>query len=284
MKKSVIIAISAVIVLALAIGGFFMFNNASTDDTTPDANATTAPTAVADPVADAPLTVAPAPKTAEEVATAVEESKKNAYGDATEVSGFTKEQVQSVLRLSHEYSNVALTSKHFLSGDWYAAGLKMDEVDNYVGKYFDLELRKKIREIDTTSANPNVYRDVATVMFYMDKAENIGPHASCDTKAPEGGDVLCPPIVKFSKMEYVPTVLDDVNGIQVSYSTNAEMPLTQNGVTKYITVTHDVKLNFVPNKTYEPDTDPNKFVVNYYDIKLTSSQLHDVPVNNYGGE
>lgn len=283
MKKSVIIAISAVIVLALAIGGFFMFNNASTDETTPDANTSTAPIATQSPGENTEDKVESDPKTAEEVKTEAANAKENAYGEATEVSNFTKEQVQEVLTLAHDYSNVALTSKYFLSGDWYAKGMKMDEVDNYVGKYFDLELRKKLREIDTTSANPNVYRDVATVMFYMDKAENIGPHANCAADASTGDGILCPPIVNFTKMEYVPTMLEEEAGIQVSYSTSAEMPLTQNGATKYITVTHDVKLNFVPNKTYEPDTDPNKFVINYYDIKLTSSQLHDAPVNN-GGE
>lgn len=283
MKKNVIIAISAaVLVLALAVGAFFAFgnNSAKVEDPIP----TDTPTAVTQPVEDAPATVEPEQKTSEEVAAAVEESKKNAYGDATEVSGFTKEEVQTVLGLAHEYSNAALTSKRFLSGDWYADGLKMDEVDNYVGKYFDLPLREKIRSIDTSDANKNVYRDVATVMFYMDKTDSIGPHANCGVKATEDGGVLCPPIVNFSKMEYVPTILEGENGIQVTYTTNAEMPLTQNGATKYITVTHDVKLNFVPNKKYEPDTDPNKFVINYFDIKLTSSQLHDAPVAYNGGE
>lgn len=286
MKKNVIIAISAaVLVLALAVGAFFAFGNKSGDET-PEPTATAAATPVATAVGTAAPTVDPAPKSTEQVKTDVENAQKNAYSDATEVAGFTKEQVQEVLKLSHDYSNTALTSPYFLSGKWYENGLKMDEVDNYIGKYFDLNLRKTIREMDTTSANKNVYRDVATLMYYMDKTPNIGPHPNCNEDAGTENQAiaLCPPVVNFTQMEYVPTILNGDNGIQVSYKTSAEMPLTQNGATKFITVSHDVKLNFVPNKNYEPDTDPNKFVINNYEIKLTTSQLHDSAIYNNGGK
>ena len=286
MKKNVIIAISAaVLVLALAVGAFFAFGNKSGEET-PDPTATAAATPVDKSVGTAEPTVAPSPKTSEQVKSEVDNAKANAYKDATGVANFDKEQVQQVLGLAHDYSNVALSSPYFLSGKWYENGLKMDEVDNYIGKYFDLDLRKAIRGIDTTSANKNVYKDVATLMYYLDKTPAIGPHPNCaeDANPANAAEAVCPPVVKFSKMDYVPTVLDGENGIQVSYTASAEIPLSQNGLTKFITVSHDVKLNFILNKNYEPTTDPNKFVINYYDIKLTTSQLHDSPVYNNGGK
>lgn len=284
MKKNVIIAISAaVLVLALAVGAFFAFGNKSEEVTPePATTATAVPTNI-DATA-APDVVIPSAKPTEEVKSEAAKAKENAYADANEVAGFDKDQVRNVLTLAHDYSSTALTSKYFLSGDWFKDGRKMDDVDNYVGKYFDLDLRKAIREIDTTDANKNAYRDVATIMFYMDKTDTIGPHANCavDVESKQDG-VLCPPVVQFSKMEYVPTIQNGENGIQVSYTASAEMPVTQNGVTKFFTATHKVKLNFIINKNYEPDTDPNKFVINYYDINLTTSQLHDAPVSNNGG-
>lgn len=284
MKKNVIIAISAaVLVLALAVGAFFAFGNKSGEVTPEPATTATAVPTDAD-ASTAPDIVQPSAPSSEEAKSGAEKAKENAYADATEVAGFDKDQVRSVLTLAHDYSNTALTSTYFLSGDWFKNGRKMDEVDNYVGKYFDLDLRKAIRGIDTTDANANAYRDVATVMFYMDKTDSIAPHANCAVDATSKQDgVLCPPVVQFSKMEYVPTVLEGDSGIQVSYTASAEMPVTQNGVTKFFTATHKVKLNFVPNKHYDADTDPNKFVINYYDVNLTTSQLHDAPVFDNGG-
>ena len=216
-----------------------------------------------------------------------ETEKMTSFEDAKAVDNFTKEDVQETLRLSAEYANNSLTNVYFLGGHWVDDGMP-NILDDVAGRFFTPEIRENIKSWDTNSeTGENIGTNVMPLVFYVYPNGNITANDACDysDEAKPDGDtpvaeagISCPlEGLKISDMKYEPTMTEGTPGIKVIFSATGKVPVSIDGTKDgYSEVRYDYTLNFISNENYEESTNPNKFVINWYDVKVNMGAVAEL--------
>lgn len=290
MKKNVLIGIIAgVVAIALIIGGWFIFSANSTAKT-PEAEAVASASAQA---ADQATAQAAAQESAKAVDSTkptelseqdkaaankeIEDSRK--FEDATEVANFSKEDVQSILKASTEYTYAALTNTNLLSGDWAKNGKDMNVFAEGIGQYFSTKMREQIKSI--SHDDPIFGTKTQTLAYYVVSGDQVTASPACastpvgGTAAPDYHGISCPGPLNISDMKYEPTDTNGVPGVMVTYSVEMDVPLvlTDGNKDVYQHVKYDFKLNFINNDNYQSDATDQKFVIDYYDNNVNFGKV-----------
>jgi hypothetical protein len=269
--------IAGLVVLALVVVGLFAFAGSRANSNVPGEDvAKTSPSASDSPSPSASATIPVAPANPEEAKKEIEESRS--FEKATEIEGFSKEEVQEALKTATEYSYNTLTNRYYLSGEWDEAKMP-NNLEPAVGRFFTNNLRKSISEIDT---NPETGKDIGTkvfpLMFFVRPNGNIAPNEVCRTDFKGETAIACPMDgLTFTDMKYVPTMEDDTPGIRVTFSTTTKVPVKIDGTKDgFTTVRYDYDLNFVRNSEFEETVNPNKFVINWYNVQANMSAVEEI--------
>lgn len=216
-----------------------------------------------------------------------ETENMTSFEDAKAVDNFTKEDVQETLRLSAEYANNSLTNVYFLGGHWVDDGMP-NIFDDVAGRFFTSEIRENIKAWDTNpDTGKNIGTNVMPLVFYVYPNGNITANDACDysdeakpesdTPVAQAG-ISCPlEGLTLSDMKYEPTMTEGVPGIKVIFSGTSRVPVTIDGSKDgYSEVRYDYTLNFISNENYEESTNPNKFVINWYDVKVNMGAVTEL--------
>lgn len=279
MKKHVLIPIiAAIVVLAIAVGGWVFLNNKGESDVgatkpvptsvakaTPGAGGQQIPTT--DPTAKA--TISPT-QAAEEI------KKSQEFANVTEIANFSKEDVQEVLRTANSYANNSIANPYFASGQWMKDGASTTVLDAAVGNYFTPSNRAAIKKFDTSASSTSLGKDVMPLVFFLNPTDKIQGHPACfipkdGETAPDAKGLSCPiDGVKVSDMTYVPVMMGDgvTPGVKVDFSATAKIPVLVDGKNAYSQLTYTYTLYFVNNDNYNDVTNPNKFVIDLYNINV----------------
>jgi hypothetical protein len=290
MKKNVLIGIIAgVVAIALIVGGWFIFSANSTDKTpeaaamasrsaqAADQEAAQAAAQAADQEADSTKS---APLSEQETAEANKEiADSRKFEDATEVANFSKEDVQSVLKASTEYTYAALTNTNLLSGDWAKNGKDMNAFAEGISQYFSTKMREQIKSI--SHDDPIFGTKTQTLAYYVVSGDRVTASPACaptppgEEAAPDYKGISCPGPLKISDMKYEPTETDGVPGVMVTYSVEMDVPLVITDGNRDVTqhVKYDFKLNFINNDNYQSDSTDQKFVIDYYENKVNFGKV-----------
>lgn len=279
MKKQVLIPIiAAIVVLAIAVTGWVFLNNKGENDVVAKTNPTSVATAT--PGTNNPNPIpSSAPSATSKVAPsqAAEELKKSKeFANATEIANFSKEDVQNILRTANDYAYSSVANRYFASGQWYEDGHSAAVLEAAVGNYFTTGVREKIKKFDTSNKSTSLGTDVMPLVFFLNPTDKIQGHPACfvakeGEAAPEAKGLSCPiDGVKVSDMAYVPVMMGDgvTPGVKVDFSATAKIPVLVDGKNAYSQITYTYTLYFVNNNNYEATTNPNKFVIDLYDIKM----------------
>lgn len=272
-KKKILIILAGIIVVALAIVGIIALNGNNDDTVTPGQNKTQ----TSDPKATGTPSAQPTINAEEMKKIDEEADKASSFDDVHAVANFSKEDVQDSLKTSIEFAKVSLGTGYYLSGKWVEDGMP-NNLDDAVGRYFSPDIRETIKKMETNpSKNNQVSKDVMPLMFFLYPADRVAGHPAClENSDGEMGDqekatINCPMgNIEISNMSYDPTVIDAKNGILVTFSATAKIPVLLDGKDAYTEVTDEFTLNFVPNEKYDEQTSPNKFVINQYRVATTS--------------
>lgn len=275
MKKTIsIIAAVAVVAICAVFAYVFVFKDDKIAVATNDTNASVEPSAQENEVLEKSRESLPNKEKA-----IADLEKMTAFEDAEAVANFTKEDVQETLRLSADYANNSLTNVYFLGGHWVNDGMP-NIIDDVSGRFFTADIREKIKAWDTNpETGENIGTNVMPLVFYVYPNGNITANDACnysDEVKPEGESsemttsISCPVDgIKFSEMKYEPTMTDNVPGVKVIFSATAKVPVTIDGSKDgYSEVRYDYELNFIFNEGYEETTNPNQFVINWYEVKV----------------
>lgn len=282
-KKLPIIIAAVVAVVALIVGGIFFLNQNKSGESTlePNSSETSSTTASSSPE-PSPSASESASSTPEGIKS-FEESRK--FEEANEVSGFSKEDVQSILRLSADYADSSLNNDYYLSGQWVKDGMPNNLNDRF-GRFFTQDIRKTISNFDTNPATgKSIGKDVMPIVFYVYPNDTIDASKYCQVQnqaeqtKPKLGDLACPlDGVKLTDMKYTPTNTQETPGVRVEFSATAKIPVTKksDGANYFTEVKYDYDLNFISNEGYQPDLDPNKFVINNYNVTVTIGAIQEL--------
>lgn len=283
-KKLPIIIAAVIAVVALIVGGIFFLNQDKSGDNIPvpnsspkaSASASAAPTETGITASSDPSVKPTDNASNEEKMKKFEETKS--YKDASEVAGFSKQDIQDILRISNDYAYNSLTNGYYLSGQWEKDGMP-NNLDATAGKFFTSDMRSKIKSIDTNpKTGKNIAKDVLPLTFFVGTENGVSPNEVCatssDSKAQPKSGFSCPMDgLKFTDMTYTPTDNEGKSGVQVEFSATAKIPVKFNGDNAYSEVKYDYTLNFVNNEDYEATTNPNKFVINYFQVQSNMGAL-----------
>lgn len=290
MNKNVVIGIIAgVVAIALLVGGWFLFSATSTAVAPGTAVASTKAKET-DEEAKAQATALESAKAADSAKPAelseqektdavkeIEDSRK--FEDATEVANFSKEDVQSILKASTEYTYAALTNTDFLSGDWAKNGKDMNVFAESIGQYFSTKMREQIKSI--SKDDPIFGTKTQTLAYYVVSGDQVAASPACastpigGSAAPDYNGISCPGPLNISEMKYEPTETNGVPGVMVTYSVEMDVPLVIKDGNKDVSqhVKYDFKLNFINNDNYQPDATDQKFVIDYYDNNVNFGKV-----------
>lgn len=279
MNKNVVIGlIAGVVAIALLVGGWFLFSATSAVETPTVAPANSQQAAATESAkAVASAEPKPAAKAIEDAAKQLEESRQ--FTDANAVANFSKEDVQSILKSSTEYTYVALTNTNLLSGDWAKNGKDMSVFAEGISQYFSTKMREQIKSI--SHDDPIFGTKTQTLSYYVVSGDQVTASPACavtptgGTAAPDYHGITCPGALKFSDMKYEPTDTNGVPGVMVTYSVEMDVPLVLKESNKdvYQHVKYDFKLNFINNDNYQSDATDQKFVIDYYDNNVTFGKV-----------
>jgi FlaG/FlaF family flagellin (archaellin) len=285
MNKNVVIGIIAgVVAIAVIMGGWFIFSaNGSANNTvtpTPTNSRNADATASADATAEAEVSAKPIPTSEQSVKEAnqeVDDSRK--FTDAEAVSNFSKEDVQSILRSSTDYTYAALTNTNLLSGAWYKNGRDMNAFADGISQYFSTKLREQIQSIPLD--DPAFGKKTQTLSYFVVSGDQVTASPACaptpagESSGPSYHNITCPGPLKISDMKYESTDTNDVPGVMVTYSVEMDVPLVLTAGNKdvYQHVKYDFKLNFINNDNYQSDATDQKFVIDYYDNNVTFGKV-----------
>lgn len=273
-KKSLVITIiSAVVVIGLMItGGVLLFAPKASNSTPAPSSTgqvTQQPGGTSDPI---PSTLPSAtPSEAPEKAKQEFEQSKT-FKDAKAVSGFSADDVKNILSESVDYTYANLTGHYFLGGEW-GKTRDMAALDSYIGPFFNSEIRQKIKAFP---ADKDVAKNVFPLVFFFMPNENITASPACarDINEANKASISCPlDGVSLTDMTYTPTVSEGVPGVRVEYTASAKIPVLMDGKNAYTTVTYKYNLNFIRNTSYETNTNPKKFVMNFYDVNINIDKV-----------
>lgn len=279
MKKNVIIGIIAgVVAIAVIVGGWFLFSaNGSTAVTPTPVNSQDAAATAA---AEAEVSAKPVPTSEQAVKEAnkeVEDSRT--FTEAEAVSHFSKEDVQSMLKSSTEYTYAALTNTNLLSGDWYKNGRDMSVFADGISQYFSTKLREQIQTIPLD--DPEFGKKTQTLSYFVVSGDQVKASPACaatptgESAGTEYHNITCPGPLKISDMKYEPTDTNEIPGVMVTYSVEMDVPLVLVDGNKdvYQHVKYDFKLNFINNDNYQSDATDQKFVIDYYDNNVNFGKV-----------
>lgn len=208
------------------------------------------------------------------------EEDKNKVTGAKDVDFFSKSDVEEVLTIAQTYARQSLSDRYFLSGKWIEDGIPMDQLNNIMGPYYSQDLRDEILAFK----NGTPASKLLAITFYIGDNGKVSPSPLCALFDPEtlkDGEVppACPDgNVTISEMKFQPvTNADGVNALNVKFTASAKIPVTINPSTPATTdVTYTYNLDFIPNPNYEATTNPNKFVINYYDVSTVAKKVEAV--------
>lgn len=263
-KKKISIVVAALLVVALAVAGVLFATNKD-DNSSPEPSASSE---------EAKKDNSQEKEKAEAGKPSEEQIKKDmdgltAFEDAKEVANFNKEQVQEVLRTAHSYTYNGMSNSYFLSGQWVADGMP-NILDDAAGDYFTNEIREEIRVIDTNpETGTEIDKKVFPMMFYIFPNEMVGAGTECQIgeNTEEASKLCLISGVDFTEMSYEPTLSGETPGLRVKYSATVVVPVTLNGEPASIEVTNDYDLNFILNENFDEEENPNKFVINFYQVQ-----------------
>lgn len=265
-KKKIIIALASLVVIALAITAYIVSTNQK-DNTNPIAPGSPTISQNASPGAKPEIIKAEVPEPK------VDDKKQ--LEAVTAVENFSQEDVKTVIQLSSDYAYNSLSNGYYLSGQWDKDG-NPNDLDAAVGRFFTENVRESIKKIDTNPATSKTLgTDVFPLVFFMRPNENITPNAACySTDVKTVSQFSCPiDGVQVSNITYVPTLSGETPGIKTTFSATAKIPVKIDGDKDGSTeVTYQYSLNFINNEKIDPDTNPNRFVINDYkvDIKINA--------------
>lgn len=268
-KKISIIIASILVVVITAVGLFFVINKDSNDSivSSPDLSSSSGENNNDQAIKDAESSKPSKEESQKQI------DKMKSFEDAHEIENFSKEQVQEILGLATDYTYNSLANTYFLSGQWVEDG-SPNVLDSVAGNYFTSEVRENIKKIDT---NPETGSQIDTkvfpIVFYIFPNEQVGTSESCKAAGSVKG--TDPQEVKsclisgpeFTEMNYEPTLSGEIPGVMVKFSATVEIPVTLNGEDASIEIRNDYQLNFVLNENFDEETNPNKFVISFYDVQ-----------------
>lgn len=283
-KKLPIIIAAVVAVVALIVGGIFFLNQNKSGESTlePNSSETSSSTASPSPTetgikASENPSVKPTNNASDEEKNKKFEETKS-YNDAAEVPGFSKDEVRNILKLSNDYAYNSLTNSYYLSGQWEKEGMP-NNLDATVGKFFTSDLRSKIKSIDTNpKTGQNIAKNVLPLTFFVYSENGVTANEACETssdvKTQQKDGFSCPMDgLKLTDMTYTPTNTEGKSGVQVEFSATAKIPVKWDGDNAYTEVKYDYILNFVNNEDYEEKSNPNKFVINSFQVQANMGAL-----------
>lgn len=275
-KKTIGLIVAGITILALIIGGIFFLGSKS-DTPVPGNDSTVGPTAIPSPTnakgEEVPLSTTTDPAKAQEE---INESRK--FEEAKETEGFSKEEVQEVMKTATEYSYNSLTNNYYLSGQWDEENMP-NNLDAAVGRFFTKDIRKKIMELDTNpETGSNIGTNVFPLVFFVRPNGNITPNEVCRTDYSGSSPVSCPVDgLEISDITYVPTAENDVPGIRVTFSATAKIPIKIDGNKDgFSTVKYSYDLNFIRNVDVDAEVNPNKFVIDWYQVQTNMSAVEEI--------
>lgn len=282
MKKNVLIGIIAgVVAIALIAGGWFIFsakNSVNTITPAPVSSQDAAPTNSPDPTAGATATASPSASANPTGPTDVQHLPQHTFSDVKSVNGFSTDEVQTVLSTAMDYATNDLGNKYFLSGKWVEDGMPIKAVVDSSARFFSKKVLAEVSKIDTNpQTNPDhLTEQVMPIQFFVFPNGNLEGSPLCATTGKETSPSAptCPKDgISFSKFNYDPaTTTDDTPALKVSFSATAKIPVQIDGKEGYSTVKADYILLYVENVNYEEVTNPNKFVIDDYDVKISMSK------------
>ena len=281
-KKLPIIIAAVVAVVALIVGGIFFLNQDKSGNNTPVPNSTPKTSTSASPDPSTSASASPSPSSTD-AAKNYEDTRK--FDEATQVSGFSQDDVKDILKLSADYADSSLNNDYYLSGQWVKDGMPNNLNDRF-GRFFTADVRKEITAFDTNpKTGKTIGKDVMPIVFYVYPNDLIDASPYCavkndsDNSAPKRGELNCPlDGLKLTDMKYTPTSTNDTPGVRVEFSATAKIPVKMKSTGKdYFTeVKYDYNLNFISNEGYQPELDPNKFVINSYNVTVTIGAIQEL--------
>lgn len=280
MKKNVLIGIIAgVVAIAVLVGGWFLFSANSTVPVPTAAPTNSQDAAVNSPDAT-PTTSASAVPSASANPTGLAEVKdlpQHKFSDVKEVNGFSSDQVQTMLSSAMDYASNDLGNQYFLSGKWVEDGMPIKAVVDSSARFFSKKMVENISKIDTNpQTNPDhLTEQVMPVQFFVFPNGNLdgSPLCASDPSSKSSAPTCPKDGISFSNFNYDPaTTTDDEPALKVSFSATAKIPVLIDGKEGYSTVKADYMLLYVENANYEEVTNPSKFVIDDYDVKISMSK------------
>ena len=280
MNKNVVIGIIAgIVAIAVIVGGWFLFSANSTPKMPTPAPTSSQDAAVTSPNAT-PSGSASASPTASANPTGPAEVKdlpQHQFSDVKEVNGFSAEQVQTVLSTAMDYATNDLGNQYYLSGKWVEDGMPIKTVVDSSARFFSKKMVDQISKIDTNpQTNPDhLTEQVMPVQFFVYPNGNLegSPLCSSDPNTKSSAPTCPKDGISFSNFNYDPAfTADDEPALKVSFSATAKVPVLIDGKEGYSTVKADYILRYIENVHYEEVTNPNKFVIDDYDVKISMSK------------
>lgn len=276
-KKTLGIIIAGLVVLALVVVGLFAFAGSRANSSVPGED-TVSPNATSSASASpsALPTSATTPSSPAEAEKEIEKSRS--FEDASAIEGFSKEEVQAVLKTASEYSYNSLSNPYYLSGQWDKDKMP-NNLDATVGRFFTNNIRKNIVALDTNpETGQNIGTNVFPLVFFVRPNGNITPNEVCQQDYKGDSTLRCPMDgIQLTDMKYVPTLENDVPGVRVTFSATAKIPITIDGTKDgFTTVRYDYDLNFQRNEDQEETVNPNKYVINWYKVQTNMSAVEEI--------